>query len=727
LQLNKNQMKKASLALMFAFITAFVPVKADEGMFLVHLIGEKTYNDMVKKGLKLSKEQLYSMNKSSIKDAITIFGGGCTAELVSKEGLLFTNHHCGYDNIATASSVEHNYLKDGFWAKSKKEEIRCPGLSVQFLVKIDDVTDSVLARMKDIKPADYTAKLPGILAEMGAKASEGTGYEARISSFFKGNQFLQFSYQRYKDVRLVGAPPESIGKFGGDTDNWEWPRHTGDFSIFRVYMAPDGKPAEYGEQNVPYQSKHFLPVSIKGLNDGDFAMIYGYPGGTNRYETSYGVRLKTDIENPSLVGLRDVRLKAMFAEMVKDPGVKIQLASSYAGIANYWKFFDGETKQLIKYKVAEQKEKSEREFETWAKGKAGYENLFADFKRTYDTWRPYAKGRVYLNEGILGSPLMAYASSLKSLDGALSNPNSKPEEISKLTTALKASHEKFSKSENIASDRKILATVLRMFYTDVDPNQRPSAFYSMLQRNGDLNTDETYHKYAKEVFDNTILLNQAKWHAFIEKPDTATLHKDPAYRTVIAFVNNFNTNYSKFFTEYNAGNFALGNKYMKGVLEMKKGSTLYPDANFTMRVSYGHVKSYAPRDAVKYKEICTLTGVREKYVPGDYEFDVPQKLIELMNNKDYGQYIDKKANDVVVSFITTNDITGGNSGSPVINGKGELIGLAFDGNYEALSHKIAFDSELNRTICLDVRYLLFIVDKLGGAKNIIDELQISKN
>jgi len=716
---------------MFVLIVLFtinsVSVKADEGMWLVQLIGEKTYADMVKRGLKLSKEQLYSMNSSSLKDAIVLFGGGCTAEVVSKEGLLFTNHHCGYDQIASASTVAHNYLKDGFWAKTKQEEIACPGLSVQFLVKIDDVTDAVLAKLKDVKPSEITTKLTAILTEMSTKATDGSGYEVRVSSFFKGNQFLQFTYQRYKDIRLVGAPPESIGKFGGDTDNWEWPRHTGDFSIFRVYMAPDGKPADYKTENVPYKPKQFLQVSIKGVNDGDYAMIYGYPGGTNRYETSYGVKLKIDIENPNLVNLRDVRLKAMKAEMVKDPATKIQLASSYAGIANYWKFFDGETKQLIKHNVLAQKEKDEKAFEEWAKGKPEYDNLFSNIKYAYDAWRPYAKSRVYLNEGILGSPLMAFSSSLKALDDALSNPTGKPEDVTKAAALTKTNYDKFIKGENIASDRNILALVLKMYYTDVDGTQLPLAFYTNLKKAyGDPGKDETYQKFAKDVFDNTMMLNAEQFKAFIENPDTAVFHKDAAYKTAMAFVNNYTTNFSKFNKDFIAMTYAYNNKYLKGVLEMKKGQALYPDANQTMRVSFGNVKSYSPRDAVKYKEICTLNGVMEKYQPGDYEFDAPAKLIELINNKDYGQYIDKKANDVVVSFITTNDITGGNSGSPVLNAKGELIGLAFDGNYEALSHKIAFDGELNRTICLDVRYLLFVVDKLGGAKNIVDELMLAK-
>jgi hypothetical protein len=702
-------------------------VKADEGMWLVQLIGDKTYADMVKRGLKLTKEQLYSMNKSSIKDAIVIFGGGCTGEIVSKEGLIFTNHHCGYDAIASSSSVDHNYLKDGFWAKNKKEEIPCPNLSVQFLVKIEDVTEDVKARLNGVKPSDYTAKLPTILGEMSGTVNGQPNMESRVSSFFKGNQFLKFTYERYKDVRMVGAPPESIGKFGGDTDNWEWPRHTGDFSIFRVYMGTDGKSADYKPENVPFVPKHFLPVSIKGLNDGDYAMIYGYPGGTNRYETSYGVKLKIDIENPSLVNLRDARLKSMLAEMVKDPAVKLQLASSYAGIANYWKFFDGETKQLLKHNVINQKQKEEAAFEAWAKGKPEYDNLFTDVNKTVEAWRPYAKGRVYLNEGIMGSPLIGFASSLKSLDVALSNSATKAEDLTKTINAVNTSWERFIKGENIASDRNILANVLKMYYNDIDAAQQPSTFYTFLKSNyGDLNSEDTYKKFAKDVFENSIFLTKDRIAAFLAKPDTAALHKDLAFKTAKAFADNFDNNYKKYFSEYTGNSFALANKYLKGVLEMKKGQAIYPDANFTMRVSYGNVKSYVPRDAVKYKEICTLNGVMEKYKPGDYEFDIPAKLVDLINKKDYGQYIDKKANDVVVSFITTNDITGGNSGSPVLNAKGELIGLAFDGNYEALSHKIAFDGELNRTICLDVRYLLFVVDKLGGATNIINELQLIK-
>jgi hypothetical protein len=716
---------KKIVSLLLLVLVFNCSVKADEGMWLVHLLGDKVYADMTKKGVKLTKEQLYSANNSSIKDAIVLFGGGCTGEMVSKEGLLFTNHHCGYDNIAQVSSVAHNYLKDGFWAKAKNEEISCPGLSVQFLVKIEDVTSQVNEKLKDLKANEVPSKLSGILNELSTKAAEGTGYEVRIGSFFKGNQFLQFTYQRFNDVRLVGTPPESIGKFGGDTDNWEWPRHTGDFSIFRVYMGKDGKPADYSAENIPFVPKHFLPVSIKGIKDGDYSMIYGYPGSTNRYETSYGVKLKIDIDNPSLVNLRDARLKAMMAEMIKNPEVKIQLAGSYAQIANYWKFFDGEAKQLVKLNVLDRKIKDEAEFEAWAKGKSEYDNLFNDIKKTYDNWRPYAKHRMYLMEGIFGSPLIQFASQFKSLENALATGNT--EDVSKASKNLKAAQARFMKKENVASDRNILATVVRMFYSDIDAEQRPQAFYTELKNKyGSLDTEDTYKKHSSDVFENTFLLNDSKFEAFISNPSLETLRNDPAVKTALAFVDNFNNNYVKFFTEFNTANYTLNNKYLKGVLEMNKAKAMYPDANMTMRVNYGHVKSYVPRDGVKYSHICTLKGVKEKYKPGDYEFDAPAKLMELIDKKDYGQYIDKSVNDVVVCFITTNDITGGNSGSPVMNSKGELIGLAFDGNYEALPHKIAFDKELNRTICLDIRYMLFIVEKLGGATNIINELSIVK-
>ena len=720
-------MKKILASIFIITFLANNIAKADEGMWLPMLLGEQVYADMVKRGLKISKEQLYSMNQACIKDAIIIFGGGCTGEIVSKEGLIFTNHHCGYSAIAAASSVDHNYLRDGFWSKSKSEEIYAPGVHAQFLIKILDVTDKVNAKIKDIPANELTQKLPAILTEMGTKETEGTGYEGRVASMFKANQFLLFVYERYKDVRLVGTPPESIGKFGGDTDNWEWPRHTGDFSIFRVYTNRDGKAADYSANNVPLKSKYSLPVSIKGVKDGDYTMIYGYPGGTNRYETSFGVKLKTDIENPSLVGLRDVRLKYMLEEMKKDPAVKLQLAGNYAGIANYWKFFDGETKQLLKFKTFEEKQANETAFLASVKGKPEYENIFTEYQKIYQAWTPFAKQRVYMTEGIFGSPLIAFASSLQKLDAVLSKKDVTKEEIAKAVDAAKIAQAAFAKGENIVSDKNILAFVTHSYFTDIDAGQHPSAFYSMINTKfGDLKSKATYEAFSNYVFNNTSFLASAKWDSFITNIDTASLHKDPAFMMANAFNVNFNTKYAKLFADFNAQNFALGKSYLKGVLETSKGKKLYPDANFTMRVSFGNVKSYSPRDAVKYSHVCTLNGVLEKYKPNDYEYDAPIKLIELAKAKDYGQYVDADTKDIVVSFISSNDITGGNSGSPVMNAKGELIGLAFDGNYEALSHKIKFDKDLNRTINLDVRYLLWVVEKLGGATNIIAELDLRK-
>jgi len=717
--------KKTTLALIISFVFN-VAVKADEGMWLPMLLGQQVYDDMVKKGLKLTKEQLYDINKPSVKDAIIIFGGGCTGEIVSNEGLIFTNHHCGYEAIAKASSVEHNYLRDGFWAKTKAEEIPSDNLSVQFLVKIEDVTDKVNEAAKGLTEADYLKKLPDILTEMGKKMTEGTTYEGRVASFFKGNQFLLFTYERFKDVRLVGTPSESVGKFGGDTDNWEWPRHTGDFSVFRVYTTKDGKAGDYAADNIPMKPKYFLPVSTKGVKDGDCAMIYGYPGGTNRYETSFGVKLKTEVENPALVNLRDVRLKLMKEQMVKDAGVKLQLASSYARIANYWKFFDGESKQLIKYDVYGQKQKDEGDFLNWAKGKPEYLSIFQDYRKAYETWTPYAKWRVYLNEGIFGSPLIKFAQDLSALDKVLSKKDATPEEIAKAVETAKKTHDTFVKDENVASDKNILAAMTNMFYNDIPQDQQPKAFFTwMKNKYGDLNNVHSFEAYATDVFTNSILIGAPEnWNYFVAKPDTATLHKDLAFFTANAFNSFYMANYAKAYADFQSENAWLGRTYLKGVMEEKGTKKMYPDANFTMRVSFGEVKPYHPRDGLDLASVCTMKGVLEKYKPGDYEFDLPKNFVDIARKKDFGPYIDKTHNDLVVSFITTNDITGGNSGSPVINGKGELIGLAFDGNYEALSHKIAFDKDLNRTICFDVRYVLFVIDKVGGATNIIKELKI---
>jgi Peptidase S46 len=720
-------MKKIVITALFAL--SLLRASADEGMWLPMLLGEQVYSDMVKRGLKLTKEQLYSINKSSLKDAIIIFGGGCTGEIVSNQGLIFTNHHCGYDAIASASSVQNNYLKDGFYALSKDQEISTK-LTVQFLDRIVDVTNEVEEGVKGLSWADRTKKLSDVYKSITDKvADKDNGVVGRVYAMLNNNQYLMYVYKVYRDIRLVGTPPESVGKFGGDSDNWEWPRHTGDFSVFRVYADKDGKPADYSKDNLPLKPKQFLPVSIKGIKDGDFAMMYGYPGSTNRYETSYGIKLRRDIDNPSLVNLRDVRLKFMLEQMIKDPAVKLKLASNYASVANYWKFFDGESKKLHQFRTYEAKQESEKVFINWAKGKPDYENLFIEYEKNYAAWMPYAKHRQYFREGILGSPLTAFASFMLSVEDALVKTSAKPEDLKKAMAAAIAARKTFIASEDKPSDEKILAAMTMMFYQDVDKNQHPIGFYEGLKASfGDLKDEATFKAWAKQVFANTIFLDDAKWAAFTANPDALTLQNDPAFAYASAFVKNYNTKYSPLFVAFSNRNNELGKAYMKGMMEMNPvaAKRMYPDANSSMRVTYGNVKSYRPRDGVFYDFVCTSKGILEKYKPGDYEFDLPAKQVELLRKRDFGPYIDKKYKDLVVTFITTNDITGGNSGSPVLDAKGNLIGLAFDGNYEAMSQKLIYDKDLNRTICVDIRYVLWCIEKLGGAKNIIDELQFVK-
>ena len=720
-------MRKLSITLFLSVALVFRAV-ADEGMWLPMLLGQQVYNDMVKKGLKLTKEQLYSINKASLKDAIVIFGGGCTGEIVSAEGLLFTNHHCGYSTIASASSVANNYLRDGFYARNRSEEIPAPGLSVQFLLRVEDVTKEVLDSLQGLTLADRAARQARVLNSINARLSDASkNIETRVSPLYKGNQFLAFVYQRYTDVRLVGAPPESVGKFGGDTDNWEWPRHTGDFAVFRVYMAPNGGPAAHSTANVPLKPRWFLPVSLKGVKEGDFAMTYGYPGSTNRYETALGVNLATEVNNPTLVKLRDMRLKYMFEEMKKDPAVKLQLASDYASVANYWKFYEGETRQLLKYDVYGQKTKSEENFMKWAAARPEYQNLFTDLSAAYTAWRPYAAHRVYMNEGIFGSPLMAFAGSLQQVENTMLRAGASTSDIQKAVDAANTARQNFIKSYNRASDQNILTSVLQMYYNDIPKEQHPQGLYTAIRNEyGDLDKANTYQKYVDKVFSNTMLLDDNKWNAFVRNPDANTLQQDLAYNLAATFIRNYTGRYAPMYQQFVARNNEAGRLYLKGIMEQNPGKLMYPDATFTMRLSYGKVDDYKPRDAVNYDYVTTMKGVLEKYRPGDYEFDLPANFLELARKKDFGPYKDARTNDLVVGFITTNDITGGNSGSPVINGAGELIGLAFDGNYEALSHKIAFDKDLNRTICVDIRYVLWCIDKLGGASHLIRELSLKK-
>lgn len=718
-----NIMKRLLLAIA---LIGFTTAHADEGMWLTQLIGAQRYADMKAKGLKLTAEQLYSINKSSIKDAIIIFGGGCTGEIVSAEGLIFTNHHCGYGAIAGLSTMQANYLRDGYYAKTKSEELPAPGVNATFLIKIEDISKQVQDSMQGLSWKDWEAKKPRVFASLAKAATEGTHYNARVYSMFKDNQFLLYTYEVFTDVRLVGTPPESVGKFGGDTDNWEWPRHTGDFSIFRVYAGADGKPAEYSASNVPFKSRHFLPISLKGVKEGDFSMIFGYPGGTNRFESSYGVKLATDIKNPAFVEMRDIRLKAMSEQMRKDPAVRLQLADAFAGLANYWKFYDGETKQLLKYDVYGTKKKQEDLLAKWVKdnNKTEFASLWEDFDKAYKAWLPYAKHKEYFEQGIMGPSVARFANRLSQVERALvsgGNANVK-EMLANLTKARADMLEGLNKP----SEQQMMWQIVKAFREGIPADQQPVLFYNLIKQNqGALNDDNSYRNWAAYVFANTMIIDDAKWKKFTESPNLADLQNDPLY----AMANAFTQNWGKYQLEANAfasKNSELGHLYLKAWREMNKGKVMYPDANFTMRTSYGKVAPYKPRDAVKYDFVTTSTGILEKYKPGDYEFDLPANQIDLLRKKDFGQYADPVRKDLVIGFITSDDITGGNSGSPVINGNGELIGLAFDGNYEALSHKINFDKDLNRTICVDIRYVLWCIDKLGGASNIIQELKLVK-
>lgn len=715
-------MKKIALVVILAL--SVLKIKADEGMWIISMIGQEQYDKMTAAGLKLSKEQLYDMNNKCLTNTIVHFGGFCTGEVVSDKGLVFTNHHCGYSSIAALSTVDHNYLKDGFWAKSMQEELPAPGLFVNFLVKIEDVTAEVEKATKGADAASFYKNRDEAYKAIAKKYSEDGKYKAVVKDMFKGNQYLVFVYEQFNDIRFVGTPTESIGKFGGDTDNWMWPRHTGDFSVFRIYSSKDNKPAAYSTENIPYVPKNHLKVSIKGVKDGDYTMILGYPGRTNRYEVSNGIQLAQDVVNPAIVKLREQRLAFMLKDMQKDPAVKIKLASEYAQIANYWKYFIGQTEQLKKLKVYEEKLATESKFKTWASGKSEYSSILDDYNTIYSEYKPYALQYTYLSEGILGSPVSKFSLSLLQLENLLKEEKPDAEKIKAAKERIKGVWKNFIESENIPSDRSILAYVTEMYFKDIPSNQHPKDFYGKVIKKP---TDAmSYQKYADKLFAKTNLLDEKKFNAFIDNLTKESLEKEPIYVHTRTFYKNYLDNYAQKVNAFNEKNYLLGMRYIKGLQEMDKANVPYSDANGTMRITYGNVKSYQPQDGVTYNYYCTLSGQVAKYKKGDYEFDLPQNLLDKAAAKDFGQYADKVSGDINVSFISNNDITGGNSGSPVLDAEGNLVGLAYDGNWEAMSGDIKFDTRFKRTICLDVRYLLWCMDKLGGATNLVNELDLVK-
>lgn len=706
--------------------TAVTP--PDEGMWLPMFLKRLNYSDMQKKGLKLTADELYNINNSSLKDAVVSLGGFCTAEVISPEGLLLTNHHCAFEAIQSHSSVQNDYLGNGFWAMQKSEELPNPNLTVSFLVRMEDVTKEVLPNLASAKneqernaafakfSRDYTKKLEN--------AEEGI--TAQIKPFFDGNEFYLFVYQTFRDVRLVGAPPSSVGKFGGDTDNWMWPRHTGDFSLMRVYASPDNKPADYSPSNVPYKPKHYFPISISGVKEGDFAMIMGYPGRTNRYQTSWGVDLDLEISNPTRIEIRDRKLKTMKTFMDADKAVQIKYASKYAQIANYWKYFIGQSQGLKRLKVSDKKRAEEAAFANWvnanADRKAKYGTVLADLENGHKEAKKYRAALMTIQE-ILGQGSALFDLSLASLglEAALDNKEAKADDIAKASEQVKAASAEVYKDYDRATEQKLLGVLVKS-YLEFTPADQTSPYVTSLGKKykGD------WDKYSAEVFAKSVFADPAKLDAFLKKPSASVLKKDPAFELIKNIYTHFLTNISPKTRAINASMETATRLFIEGTMARQPERKFYPNANSTMRLTYGQVLPYSPKDGVFYKHVTTLDGVIEKEDPTNEEFVVPPYLKELYNKKDFGRYADENGK-LVVGFISNTDITGGNSGSPVLNAKGELIGTAFDGNWEAMSGDIAFEPEFQRTISCDIRYVLWTIEKYAKADNLIKEMTIVKD
>ncbi len=710
-------MKKFVLG-MLSFALLASNVKADEGMWLPWLLKSQTTEAMKKKGLKLTTDQLYDLNKSSLKDAIVWFGGGCTGEIISANGLVLTNHHCGYDYISNLSTSADNILDNGFWAKSMQEERPVAGLTVAFVVKVEDITAEVLDAVKGLSEKERTAKLQGIYKTIVERTTKGTHYEAQCCEMYKGNAYYVFTFERFTDVRLVGTPPQNIGKFGGETDNWMWPRHTGDFSMFRVYMGKDGKPAKYSPENLPLKAKHHLPINLKGINSGDYAMIMGFPGRTNRYEFSQGVKIATDLVDPAIVALRDVRLNAWREQMKKDTDIRLKLSGDFASVANYWKFFRGEAEQLKNNKVYEQKQKDEKAFGAWAATKDEYKTLLADVEKTFAAYKPYSLQGIYLREGIYAPTVIKYAQFASVLEDLVAKNDQEKLEATK-KQLLDAVNDLPYDQPIVEADKRLFDSILVLYYNNIPKDQQAPYFADVILKYA-ATPREAIKAYTDYVFDNSIFANADMARGFIKNPRITMLKNDVAFKHFDAFRKHYNTTFKAKVDEFNETSLALGRKYIKGLMEMNPTKQYYPDANSSLRLTYGTVKSY-----MKFPMITNLDEVIEKNKknPDNVEFSIPERLKELHKNKDYGRYA-MKDGKLPVAFLSDNDITGGNSGSPVIDGEGRIIGLAFDGNWEAMSGNIHFDPKNKRTINVDIRYVLWLIEKYGQAPNIVNEMTI---
>lgn len=699
------------------FFLFVLPVFAQQGgMWIPSLLQGMNEKEMKSLGMKMTISDIYDVNKSSLKDAVPHFNGGCTSEVISPKGLLLTNHHCGFEAIQNHSSVENDYLTNGFWAYKMEEELPNENLVVTFIIKIEDVTSKVLEGVASLpSEAAKQKKIQENSTALAVSFPKEKWQENKIRTFFEGNQYLLFVTETFNDVRLVGAPPSAIGKFGSDTDNWVWPRHTGDFSLFRIYADKNNRPAAYSKENVPYTPKHFLPISLDGIKEDDFTLVFGYPGKTNEYLPAVAIEQIIKELNPAKIEIRDKALKVADEFMRKDTAIKIQYASKYAGIANYWKKWIGETQGLIKSNAVAIKRKQETDFQQKvikAGKQADYGDLLTDFETNYKAIAPYASSRDYFSEIVVrNTELLGVAYKMYQLEQVYKTKGEQAftDRKNNLVVALEAFYKDFNKQV----DEKVCEQLVDLYVSKSPKQFLPASFVAFDTKN---RVAEMYSQSKLVAFSGlkTLLTGDSK--TVLEQ-----LNNDKAYQLVKEIAEPFTKEVLPKFEEINLKISALQRKYMKAQLELNTTARIFPDANSTLRVTYGKVKGYAPKDATIYTPITYLDGVMEKYLPGDYEFDVPSKLISLYKAKDYGNYGEN--GKMPVCFIGTNHTTGGNSGSPAIDAKGNLIGLNFDRVWEGTMSDMYYDPAICRNVMVDIRYVLFIIDKYAGAKNLIEELQ----
>ncbi len=700
LMFNSDMMKRFFYSLLLTLVT--IPAIADEGMWLPVLIQQRIV-DMQENGFKLTAEDLYSVNQASLKDAIVHFNGGCTGEIISDQGLLITNHHCGYSAIQSHSSLEHDYLKDGFWAMSLDEELPNKGLWVAFLVRMEDVTDKVLAGYNEsMTEAQRDSIVKSNSATLINKAkAEGKSYKASVESMYYGNQYFLFIYQVYNDVRLVGAPPSSIGKFGGDTDNWMWPRHTGDFSLFRVYADKNNDPAEYSKDNVPYKPKRHFTISSKGVKEGDFTLVYGFPGRTQEYLYSDAVKYISDISNPHKINLRTLRLDAQKKYMDQDRKVRIQYSSKNASVSNSWKKWQGEMGGIIKLDAYEKKVAFEKEFAQWAADKPEYNTLLDSFKEIYTALEPYSFARDYYNESIRVNEIISFASSLMT---------AKKREIDAAPII-----ENFFKNYYQPIDYESFIALLSEYDKNVPADFKPQYYKDNIAKFG---SPKAWVDY---IFENSALLTPESAQSLFASD---SLEADPACQFSSEMAKYNSQEVLSVIRDYESQLQLLYRAYMRGQMEFCEDKVFYPDANSTLRIAYGKIRGYSPADGVYYKPSSTIEGIMQKDNPEIFDYNIPQALRDIYASKDYGKWVSDAEGSVPVCFIATNHTSGGNSGSPVIDAEGRLIGINFDRVWEGTMSDVIYDADICRNISLDIRYALFIIDRLGGASHLIDEMTI---